>query len=597
MFTAQVVHFFEDDAAVWHKAICDILFSTTATWDRQQRAWKALERLPEDAITNLFEDTGLPLGKLLAPAPLPWLVRVARAYMNSSPDHFSCSATEAEACANWKVLAEVTELRALALTDVQRGSMAASDPISRLLLSLPALTSLDLTQLDVTGSLAADLARNFAAMPQLKALCLQGVWVPFENIRDLCSGITTLSSLTELNIAESVFVNNREAAVVLSEHLPALQLLQTLHADRSNDEGSLESVTEPLAAGLAALPALAQLDMGCHSFNEDDVEHLANALSGRRTLTVLWLRHCPHMGEFSSETLSTCVATLSGLAVLFLGGTLLTGPGFSTLAQALHNLSALSQLDLSKCGLGAEEAEPLAAALPHLPCLVQLSVCDNALGEDGMAQLGPAIATCVQLQVVGAGCCRLGGAGAAQLCEDLAPLHGLSMLTLNGNGITGDAAPRLAAALEQLSALRSLDVWDNALGTAGVAAVCSTAAALTALRLFGAGRDDNDGRGLAAALRPLTRLQVLNAGGHPIGPVGVSVLAQSLARLTALTELTLAKMNAQAAGFMALAMHLSGLTALRYLAVHGNGVERNSAARGALASGLRRCSGLRIDFD
>ena len=153
----------EGDAAVWHRAICDILFtqatefSRAATCDRQRRAWKALKSLPEDAITNLFEDTGLSLGKLLAPAPLPWLVRLARAFMKSSPDRFSCSATEAEVSANWKVLAEVTELRALALTDVQRGSMAASDPISRLLLSLPALSAGRLRSSRLMGSLAAML--------------------------------------------------------------------------------------------------------------------------------------------------------------------------------------------------------------------------------------------------------------------------------------------------------------------------------------------------------------------------------------------------------------------------------------------------------
>ena len=157
MFTAQVVHFVEDDAAVWHKAICDILFSTTATWDRQQRAWKALESLPENAITNLFEDTGLPLGNLLAAAPLPWLVRLARAFMNSSPDRFSCLVTEAEASTNWKVLAEVTELRALSLTKVQSSSMAASDPISRLLLSRPALSAGRLRSSRLMGSLAAML--------------------------------------------------------------------------------------------------------------------------------------------------------------------------------------------------------------------------------------------------------------------------------------------------------------------------------------------------------------------------------------------------------------------------------------------------------
>ena len=79
--------------------------------------------------------------------------------------------------------------------------------------------------------------------------------------------------------------------------------------------------------------------------------------------------------------------------------------------------------------------------------------------------------------------------------------------------------------------------------------------------------------------------------------MGVSVLAQSLARLTALTELDLDVMDAQAAGFMALATHLAGLTALRKLAVAHNGVESDSAARGALASGLRKCPRLHIDFD
>ena len=592
----QVVHFVEDDAELWHDALCNILFVKSISWETQHRAWKALENLPADAVRKLFEHSSLPLDNLLSSAPHCWQIRLARATMKSEKHGLSCVIKEADAVAYWQVLAEVTELQAINLTHMTRSEMPASDPISRLLISLPALTSLDLFGLHTRGTLAADLARNFAALHQLQNLSLANAVVPEEDVDELGAGIATLSSLTELDICEAAMLGTKKAATTFLRHLPTLQSLQVLHADRGVDSAD-KPLGHIVVAALAALPGLVSVDIGNHGLGEKGVLDLSVALSGRTALTFLNLIGNGVRGSVVG-VLGECLAALPRLVDLDLDDNELGGSQLEPLMQRLAALTTLKHFSLRSCHLTASDAPSLAGALSGLH-LSALWLNGNAFGDDGVRQLGQAIGGSACFQELAAVDCELSGEGAARLCHDLVNLTGLTALFLGRNAISPDSAKAFATAVGKLVSLEHLDVCSNPLSAAGVSELCSQLAALpalTVLRLESAALGAADGHVVAAALQPLSRLSWLSIASNALGPVGVSVLASALAHLTALTELELNDMDAQSEGVTALATHLSGQRGLRRLVVSGNGVDSDSPAGLALKRSLCRCRKLVIVF-
>ena len=591
----QVVHFVEDDAEVWHDALCNILFSDSITWETRHRAWKALDSLPEDAVRKLFEHTSLPLDDLLSSAPHRWQPRLARATMHSEEHGLSCVIKEADAVCYWQILAEVTDLQSLNLTDIARSEMPASDPISRVLISLPALTCLDLHGLHTRGTLAADLARSFGALHHLQKLVLAEAVVPEVDVDDLGAGIATLSSLTELDISRAAMLVTKKAATTFLHHLPTLQSLEVLQADRKVIPD--EPIGHVVPAALAALPGLVRVDIAYHGLGEKGVVDLSAALSGRTALALLNLSGNDVRGGVVG-VLGECLATLPCITELYLGDNELGGSQLEPLMQRLSALTTLKHLSLEQCHLTSSDAPSLARALSGLH-LSSAWLNGNAFGDDGMRQLGQAIGVSASLQELDAKCCDLSGEAATQLCHDIVNHTGLTYLDLGGNRISPESAKAFATAVGKLASLKHLDVSSSPLSAVGVSELCSDLAALpalTSLWLESAALGATDGHVVAAALQHLSRLSSLSIASNALGPVGVSVLAPALAHLTALTELELNGMDAQSAGVTALATHLSGLRGLRRLVVSGNGVDSDSPAGLALERSLCRCRKLEIVF-
>ena len=603
----QVAHFVADDCRPWHTALREVLFYT-ASWTIWKRSWTALDSLPDDACTQLFEyatDSGKPLNQLLFITPFNWALRVARAATYEVKDGrgIVISIQDVDHC--WRELAAIPDLKEVHLRALQ-GDLSSS---VNYLASFRMLRTLHLDGA-VDPNCAEAIRATLRALPHGQ---LQDFAMPSANleqaVQPVWEGIASLRHLTRLQLCTS-FLRDLHFA----PRLAALHALQVLDLGNSELDKCLEDCpsvgagddeVSALAGSIAALPELSEFKLHFDKAESDcGFADLCAALANRPKLTVLVLRG-GDCGNHMMEPLAECLATLPNVAQVEVTSCLLSptasirgGDGFRALMQRLSALTTLKQLKLADIVLertDEQDVSALVAALPALKALTHLSL-GIFFHASFAPALGTAIGACARLEQLDLACGCDEWQGVHQALSHLSALANLTLHICDGGvarPLCSERAVTLAQSFSRLQALRVLDLGINWLGVTGMSAVCAalgTLTGLSSLRLTNVGLDSSQGSAAVAGVfrqLPASSLSELVIDGNDLGPVGVAAAASALGALTALTRLTLRGVSAGASGVGALASHLTGLARLKTLNLEDNGVALDSDAGKLLAASLQ----------
>lgn len=389
--------------------------------------------------------------------------------------------------------------------------------------ALPALAHslevLDVSQLQLGSEGGAALSPGLAALTRLRRLYLDvnhlGLMSGHRHqerraaFEPLAAALSRLTALTKLSAARNHL--GGLPATLLMPALAHCTRLQVLDLDDcglgSNGDGT------PLAAALAATPALTYLSLALNKLGDVHVRALPPASRGLTRLASLNLSRnlvysaadllqalapltsltrlgltgnalCPGPDAAASAASAAALMSVLGshtlLEELDLGGMAL-GDVFETAdgvnAEPLRQLGRLRrlrrlQLGHNRLGPGAKGAEPLAAALTSLTRLTALGLGRNAWGVKGLARLLPALSRHVHLHLLGLACLRLGPAAwqgdSGGIIRPL--LQGLPcslrILLLNNNGLTRAAAAALVPGARERGLVILTSSWqDEAVGS------------------------------------------------------------------------------------------------------------------------------------
>lgn len=589
----------------WHEALCAMLFaSPELPWPTQVRAWRSLESLPDEIVTQLLRHPRLSVHERLASTPHAWQTRVARATTRTVSDQVECTITP-ECQPVWKVLASLSELQSVKLASpgIRFAPFSSVHPVFRLLTSLPNLRKLALPGGDMgrlgteMDSFAIGLAELFAALPLLECLDLQDTAVPVSAVKHLGEGLATLQHLTSLNISKCLiqFVHHQGTISPVSDlikglalHIVRLRSLRSLVTQSTGLPGppAATDISEALAPVLPGMPCLENFEVMGHTFGDAGAGSIARALRGCTHLRALTL---VGSGLTCGSGLAECLKATTMLSKFCWLDDNPMNDGFADLTASICALPGLVDLEISLVGFDSVATFARHFAASSLATsLSVLGFCGKALGNDAVAQLGPALASCPQLRSLQFA--LESSRDPMQLCPHLARLT-----TLTNFAIVNENAQTLAALLPSLSSLESVGLGGGSLTAAGFTSVCdrlSTLSKLTSLEVadvFEAG----GGPAVAAALSLFTGLCKLTLCCHGLEASDVSALGPVIGSMAPLTHLQLKIPQNALAGVAALAENLTSLSQLQVLDVT-DGVSRNSDAGQALLRTLHRCQN--VDF-
>ena len=230
------------DLFPWHEALCTAAFTDDLSWSESLRAWKALDTLHDEAVTQLLHHSGLSLDQLLHLAPdSAWQQRVVRACAQTVDNKLECTFTS-QSAQHWRVLASLSELQSVVLA---KGCRVFSEDhlLGRSLMRLAALRKLALPGVAIDDLAGVGIVRLLPELTQLESLDLKEAQVEEAAVAALGQGIAALCKLTYLDLCQSSLVHSAPAMALLAPYLAPLSALRQLH---------LQVLTDSFLAELAS---------------------------------------------------------------------------------------------------------------------------------------------------------------------------------------------------------------------------------------------------------------------------------------------------------------------------------------------------------
>ena len=377
------------------------------------------------------------------------------------------------------------------------------------------------------------LAKAIAALPALRALCLDGCIMGDDGVCEIAGHLAACTRLQELSLC-TVRMSERGASALISalrEAANAATCQQQLRSLSlvSNRLGNAGCAA--LADHIDALTALRRLDIssnGIKAYRQNGDVSLLLLLSALQPLALASLCADGNVASGAPEA--------DQLGEILTSNTPATQARSAERAQLVASfLSSLRHLSL--------ELSPVLHAAPcfaqhllpalRLPVLTYLNLTDN--GEIGKlhAELAQGLSTMTQLRELDLRLIKCSGWRA--LSKALAKLEQLQTLRLSHNTVGATGAVHLAAALCAIGpSVRTLELCDTKLDDAAACALAAPLATMTQLaklNLFSNGIGPEGACALARALRALSRLTQLDIGMNALGKEGATAVTAALARV------------------------------------------------------------------
>ena len=252
-----------------------------------------------------------------------------------------------------KAVPSMSELRTLLLSDNLIGSGGALEVIRVLCGS-----GVEYLNLDNTGIGEPDceaLCELLKSSHSLHDLDIRQNNLSSESVASIITGLSHNSSLTHLNISNSLF-----------------------------SKWNVDSLVSILRDQSKCTLTMLALD-GCH-ISAQGASELAAALCKNSTLEELFIRYNP-IGVDGATAVATFLLENKTLTVLMLRDCHISGQGAVELAAALRKNSTLKRLDLDHNPIGVEGASSMSDMLQHNTSLKYLKLCDDSVREEGVHQL------------------------------------------------------------------------------------------------------------------------------------------------------------------------------------------------------------------
>nr|BCL66095.1 Flagellar autotomy protein 1 [Volvox africanus] len=262
---------------------------------------------------------------------------------------------------------------------------------------------LDVSLNDLSDVGCKALSRRLPALgPSLRVLALSHNGIGTEGARALGAALGACGSLKELILAGNQFGD--QALRELQGALPRLQGLQVLQLQDNPRIGS--DGVAALAAALAGMPSLEELDLSRCYAGDEGVRHLSKALVTHPALTSLALEGCKiradgavhlaaALGPAPAAGAARDAAAAAApppppprLILLVLARNQLGDRGVAALAAALGRNSSLASLDLRSNGVGLAGCRSLSVALRERNTTVrQLAMAGNEMEDEALQAL------------------------------------------------------------------------------------------------------------------------------------------------------------------------------------------------------------------
>lgn len=225
--------------------------------------------------------------------------------------------------------------------------------LAKVLVSLPMLQELDVSDNDITPDGMRHLATALSGMP-LQELNISENDLEKDGAVVLGSLIFMggLPSLTTLNLTDN---NIGDGAMDLAEKLPDTLCNLALACNKIRSKGAVA-----LANALPSLTALKQLLLEENEISDEGVYALSDKLKGSTSLLCLNLIR-NKMGDAGCSSLTTSVCKLPMMQKLLLGENCIGEVGCMALAAVLGSMTALKELDVGGNRIGKDACGVLSA--------------------------------------------------------------------------------------------------------------------------------------------------------------------------------------------------------------------------------------------
>ncbi|XP_072019662.1 uncharacterized protein [Amphiura filiformis] len=512
----------------------------------------------------------------------------------------------------------------------------STDPLVRFLRSIPALTRINLRNINLTGDsepkhvindtkqigVAKVSFRNLleclAKMPSLSRVFLSCLSIEkelpdFQPVLNCFLNELSISGHDnqECTLRDTVVVQLRKSFSKLS-----VFTLDNFTLTSSPCSTRLESPEKELLHDAANIN-LANCRLSTQSF-----ALLLDVLSSNTVINIVnaVLLYLPHDSRTSVTTLTHAKCYIAQSVVcqgkpqsifikldMSLNG--LTDDGLKILCHTLQHTLTLHDLDLARNCIGSDGASPyenasndkwsvLALSFEHTPVLRHLNLASNIIGSCGASALSQSFQFTPKLQHLDLPKNVIGSDGASALAQSLQHIPLLQHFDLADNVIGPDGASALAQSFKHTTILQHLNMAGNVIGADGASALAKSFQHTPGLQRLDLADNviGHDGASaLAQSFKHTTILQHLNMAGNVIGADGASALAKSFQHTPGLQRLDLADNVIGPDGASALAQSFKHTTILQHLNMAGNVIGADGAS--ALAKSFQHTPGLqRLDL-
>ncbi|XP_078594808.1 NLR family CARD domain-containing protein 4-like [Branchiostoma floridae x Branchiostoma japonicum] len=365
--------------------------------------------------------------------------------------------------------------------NVQLGTPDQTTRLVSVLMNVPGLRALDLSDTGLTPSMLQVLVQGFGHMPLLKELDLS-------NNRDigdagmnvLESGLSSVPHLTVLRLKlVCMTVVGMKSLVPKMRHLEELTELDISQNDISDTE--MESVS----AALLNFTAMQVLVLERIGISNTGMRKLIPALCRSNTLIKLDISRNINIGDPGLECIADILPQLTAIKVLLLRCTGISDRGISTLVQALPHLVQLQVLDVSFNKIGDSGIVSLVETLcqPKRLDIEQNPAGDKSLTNNTLQELhiggvrgvtGTGLGRVAQLIIALPALTRLDMSGSWDTPAHLPDTADVTQADTHTH-LSDTAAMTLAKALPRLPVLEWLDLWYISMEPAGFQAVVQAA--------------------------------------------------------------------------------------------------------------------------
>eukprot|EP00892_Ulva_mutabilis_P003287 jgi/Ulvmu1/132/UM001_0136.1 len=295
----------------------------------------------------------------------------------------------------------LTQLSLLSCLRFRDNHECSESPPSALFGQLTALSLLEVLDLDnswLPDSVAAALAASLSGLPRLQHLNISTNPLWDEGARALAAVLPSLCRLTYLNLSDTC-VASLEAALLLAalSSLTAIESLDVSNLCDGRDNHAGPAAAFELATALPSLRRLRALNVASADFGHGFAP-LARALCALTTLTLLSVGD-QRLPEDAAAALGPCLAALPALAHLDMAS-MEASAGAVFAPRPPPFFSALTELNLSGCDLGDLGVAQLGPGVACMSSLARLGLARNKLTDAGVRVLAPYLTRLSELQSV-----------------------------------------------------------------------------------------------------------------------------------------------------------------------------------------------------